>query len=95
MKKLLCMLFMLWVFVITWCSNNTSTVKYPGQWTWYDPVKRRCVTDSEWNAEYSEERNWFRTWWAQRWCTCDQIRKSEINARGFVDEDALKTDFWC
>lgn len=52
----------------------------------------RCVVD--WSVMYSQDQNW-NLWWAQKWCSCEEIENFEMKTFWTVDYDALKSDFGC
>lgn len=73
----------IWIITIILLSSCGSSNNQE-QWS--------CVED--WTVMYSKNKSWD-LWWAQKWCSCEEIRNFEMKLFWEVDEDALKTDFWC
>lgn len=59
---------------------------------WNNKEEWSCIED--WTVMYSMNQNWT-LWWAQKWCSCEEIYNFEMKLFWEVDEEALKNDFWC
>ena len=59
---------------------------------WGNWEKWFCVED--WDLMYAKSTKW-NIWWAQKGCSCSEIRTFELKIFWEVDEEALKKDFWC
>lgn len=79
MKKII-----IWLIIIALLNSCWNSSKNQEEWS--------CIED--WTVMYSKNKSWT-LGWAQKWCSCEEIRNFEIKTFWEVDEDALKNDFWC
>ena len=59
---------------------------------WGNKEEWSCVED--WTVMYSQSTSW-NIWWAQKWCSCDEMYNFELKTFWEVDTGALNSDFWC